>query len=342
MDKENLRIVQLIHPKHGRRIALVKEPSLVLLKDIRSAYDLALKAIHTKAKIDDYIRMNLSNEQLDYSPVYNGESDPANAGWKLLPSFDHPGGPFGCIISGTGLTHKNSALNRQMMHGDGADKLTDSIKMYQMGVEGGFPEKGKIGVQPEWFYKGSGYSLRAHGQPLEVPAYANDGGEEPEIAGVYVIDDEGNPWRVGFTTGNEFSDHIMEKKNYLYLAPSKLRQCAVGPELVIDGSFESLEGIVSILRKKETVWTTNIKTGEKNMSHSLENIEHHQFKYKSHRIPLQVHIHFFGADAFSYGSGIKLQDGDLMNIQWKGMGRALQNSIKIFTEEEKLMKVRSF
>ena len=337
MDKENLRLVQLFHPKHGRKIGLVKEPSLVLLKDIFSIYDLALKVIRSKAKIDDYIRMNLSNELLDYSPVYNGESE-----WKLLPSFDHPDGPFGCVISGTGLTHKNSALNRQMMHGDGADKLTDSIKMYQMGVEGGFPEKGKIGVQPEWFYKGSGFTLKAHGQSLEVPSYANDGGEEPEIAGVYVIDDEGNPWRVGFTSGNEFSDHIMEKKNYLYLAPSKLRQCAIGPELVIDNNFEAFEGTVSIFRKKETLWTSNIKTGEKNMSHSLENIEYHQFKYEGHRIPLQVHIHFFGADAFSYGNAIKLQDGDLMQIEWKGMGRALQNPIKIFTEEEKLMKVRSF
>ena len=161
MDKENLRLVQLIHSKHGRKVAMVKEPSLVLLKDIRSTYDLALKAIHAKTKLDDYIYLNLSDEELDYSPIYNGESE-----WKLLPSFDHPDGPFACIVSGTGLTHKNSALNRQMMHGDGADKLTDSIKMYQMGVEGGFPEKGKIGIQPEWFYKGNGFTLKAHGQPI--------------------------------------------------------------------------------------------------------------------------------------------------------------------------------
>ncbi|MES1215977.1 MAG: AraD1 family protein [Bacteroidota bacterium] len=333
----NIRLVQLLHSKHGRRVALVKEPSLILLKEIRSVYDLALKAIHTRAKIEDFINSGLSDEKLEYSPIYEGKSE-----WKLLPSFDHPGGPFGCIISGTGLTHKNSALNRQMMHGDGADKLTDSIKMYQMGVEGGFPEKGKIGVQPEWFYKGNGFSLKAHGQPLEVPSYANDGGEEPELAGIYVIDEEGQPWRIGFTTGNEFSDHIMEKKNYLYLAPSKLRQCAIGPELVIDNNFDSFEGTVNISRKEELVWSANIKSGEKNMSHSLENIEHHQFKYKSHRIPLQAHIHFYGADAFSFGSGIKLQDGDLMNIMWNGMGRALQNPIKIITEEEKLMKVRSF
>ena len=333
----DIRLVQLIHPKHNRRIALVKEPSLILLKEIRSVYDLALKATHSKTKIESFINTNLSDEKSDYSPIYDGKSE-----WKLLPSFDHPTNPFACLISGTGLTHKNSALNRQMMHGDGEDKLTDSIKMYQMGVEGGFPGKGKIGVQPEWFYKGSGYSLKACGQPLEVPPYANDGGEEPEIAGVYVIDEDAQTWRIGFTTGNEFSDHITEKENYLYLAPSKLRQCAIGPELVIDNNFESFEGTVTILRKEETIWTTNIKSGEKNMSHSLENIEYHQFKYASHKIPLQAHIHFFGADAFSYGSGIKLQDGDLMRIQWNGMGRALQNEIKILKEEEKLVAVKSF
>ncbi len=332
-----MRLVQLFHPQYKRQIALVKEPSLILLKDIYSIYDLALTAIHSKKKMEDQINSNLTEEALNYSSVYNGQSE-----WKLLPSFDHPGSPFGCIVSGTGLTHKNSALNRQMMHLSDEDKLTDSMKMYQWGVEGGFPEKGNIGIQPEWFYKGNGFSLKAHGQVIEVPSYANDGGEESEIAGIYIIDEEGQPWRIGFTTGNEFSDHVMEKKNYLWLAPSKLRQCAIGPELVIDDSFESFEGIVNILRKEEIVWSSNIKSGEKNMAHSLQNLEYHHFKYAGHRIPLQAHVHFFGADAFSFGSGIRLQDGDLMHIQWNGMGRALQNPIKILTEEEKLITVKSF
>jgi hypothetical protein len=342
MNNDAIRLVQLFHPEYKRRIALVREPSLILLKDIYSIYDLALTAIHSKKKLESLISSEMSDEILDYNSVYDRRSDPIAIGWKLLPSFDYPGDPLGCIVSGTGLTHKNSALNRQVMHLSGEDKLTDSMKMYQWGVEGGFPEKGKIGVQPEWFYKGNGSSLKAHGEFLEVPSFGNDGGEEPEIAGIYIIDEEGNPWRIGFTTGNEFSDHIMEKKNYLYLAPSKLRQCAIGPELVIDGSFESLEGTVSILRKEEMIWSANIKSGEKNMAHSLENLEYHHFKYAGHKIPLQAHVHFFGADAFSFGSGIKLQDDDLMHIQWNGMGRALQNPIKISTEEEKLITVKSF
>src|SRR5690606_21449452 len=123
----------------------------------------------------------------------------------------------------------------------------------QWGVEGGQPKEGKVGVQPEWVYKGTGSVLRGHGEPLVVPDYGNDGGEEPEIAGVYIIDDEGQPIRIGFTTGNEFSDHVMEKKNYLYLAPSKLRTCAIGPELVIGVEFSDIQGTVSVKRNKEVL-----------------------------------------------------------------------------------------
>jgi hypothetical protein len=77
------------------------------------------------------------------------------------------------------------------------------------------------------------------------------------------------------------------------------------------------------------------------MAHSLENLEYHHFKYPGHRIPLQAHVHFFGADAFSFGNGVKLQDADIMYIQWNGLGRALQNSISISKEEEKITAIKS-
>ena len=105
-----------------------------------------------------------------------------------------------------------------------------------------------MGIPPEWFYKGTGTILRAHNEPLDVPAYAEDGGEEAEIAGVYVIGSEGRPYRIGFATGNEFSDHRFEKKNYLNLAGSKLRTCSLGPELMIDSEFQSVAVTASIVR----------------------------------------------------------------------------------------------
>lgn len=335
MNKDTTRLVQLFHPIRGRRVALVREPQLVLLKNVASVHALALEAIRNQTKLSELIQAKLSDEVTNYDPVYEGKSD-----WKLLPAFDHPDGPFGCIVSGTGLTHKNSALNRQMMHQATDEKPTDSIRMYQWGVEGGFPPHGTIGTQPEWFYKGNGALLRAHGSPLEVPVYGNDGGEEPEIAGIYIIDDAGNPYRIGFCTANEFSDHVMEKKNYLYLAPSKLRQSAIGPELVIDARFTAFSGTVSVHRNGSTIWSNPINSGENNMAHSLQNLEYHHFKYDVHRIPLQAHVHYFGADAFSFGNAITLQDGDVMQIEWAGLGRPLKNVMKLVQGTEEMLEVK--
>lgn len=334
--KETMRLVQIGHAVLGRKVALVKEPSLIVLAEVASVYELALEAIDNGLSIAAMVKELLSEDVLPYDPIYAGKHE-----WSLLPSFDCPDSPFTCLVAGTGLTHKNSALNRQMMHAAEQNKVTDSMKMYQWGVEGGQPEKGAIGCQPEWFYKGTGAVLKAHGQPLEVPAYANDGGEEPEIAGVYVVDKSGRPYRIGFTTGNEFSDHVMERKNYLYLAPSKLRNCSIGPELVVNADFTDITGTVQVMRNNEVVWSSSVRTGEQNMAHSLANLEYHHFKYADHRLPLQGHVHFFGADAFSFGAGVALEMGDEVSVHWEGMGRPLINTIAIDRHKESLVEVRT-
>jgi hypothetical protein len=331
-----IRMVQISHPQHGRKVAIVQEPFLILLNKISSVYELALEVIDSGANIKSFIKEHVSDTSITYDPIYQGRSE-----WTLLPSFDCPENPFACLVSGTGLTHKNSALNRQMMHQAEGGAFTDSMKMYQWGLEGGQPENGQIGTQPEWFYKGTGAILKAHGEPLSVPAYADDGGEEPEIAGVYIIDKNGFPCRIGFTTGNEFSDHVMERKNYLYLAPSKLRNCAIGPELVIDVDFTDLKGTVQVHRNRQALWSAAIQTGEKNMAHSLANLEYHHFKYHEHCLPLQAHVHFFGADAFSFGAAVQLATGDEMEVNWQGMGRSLINPVLIETKKEEFVKVRS-
>ena len=336
MEKDNIRLVQLIHLQHGRKVAMVKEPLLLLLNTFTSVYELALEALDKQQGIEQIILKNVSTESIDYPAVYTGDSD-----WKLLPSFDHPVNPFACMVSGTGLTHKNSALNRQAMHQAEEGKLTDSMQIYQWGVSSGHPDTGSIGVQPEWFYKGTGNILKGHGDYLEMPAYANDGGEEPEMTGIYVIDKNGHPRRIGFTPGNEFSDHVMEKKNYLYLAPSKLRNCSIGPEITINADFEDIHGEVSIERSQAIIWQADINTGETNMSHSLQNLEHHHFKYDSHRVPYQAHVHFFGADAFSFGNQVTLMEEDIMSVRWQGFGRPLRNKLTINRGEELLVKVGS-
>lgn len=328
---------RLIQLQQGsiRKIGLVEEPNIRLLTKHASIYDLANEAINTKTKLTELVQRHLSDESLDYDQVYAGKSS-----WRILPAADHPEEPARCLVTGTGLTHTASAKNRNAMHAK-SDNLTDSMKMFQWGLEGGRPAYGQIGVAPEWFYKGCGTVLRGHGEPLLVPKYAEDGGEEPEVAGIYLIGEDGQPYRIGFAVGNEFSDHQFEKHNYLYLAGSKLRCCSIGPELAIDHEFQSVPGTVSIERDGQTVWSHEIKTGDAEMCHSLKNIEHHHFKFEGHRRPGDLHVHFFGADAFSFGAGVRLNEGDVMNVRFDDFGRTLSNPVSIAKEEDAVVAVAS-
>lgn len=325
----SIRLIQ-VSSSRQRRVGLVDDRRIRLL-DAPSVYALAQAAL-SGAGLREVIEKQLSEEWLDYDALYEGRTD-----WRILPAADHPDEPARCLISGTGLTHLASASRRDAMHAAG-EQVTDSIRVYNWGVEGGKPEPGAVGVLPEWFYKGNGAILRAHNEPLVVPAYAEDGGEEPEIAGVYIIDSAGNPRRIGLTVGNEFSDHRLEKRNYLYLAPSKLRTCAIGPEIVLDAAFESVQGGVSIERAGEVIWSHAIRSGEKAMCHSLANLEHHHFKYEQHRRPGDLHVHFFGADAFSFGDAVELAGGDVMIVWFDGFGRALRNPIRIERGSESLVR----
>ena len=323
-----MRFVQL---KAGdvRRVALVEEPKLRLLHTFDSLYALAHAAIASGGKLTSVAVNHITDESLDYDQIYSG-----SAMWKLLAPIDHPREAACCLVAGTGLTHLGSARDRQAMHVAKEKELTDSMKMFHWGVEAGRPAAGEIGIAPEWFYKGNGSILHAHGEPLLVPSYAEDGGEEAEIAVAYVIGPDGKPYRVGMAQGNEFSDHRFEKKNYLNLAGSKLRTCSIGPELVVDPDFRTVPGTVCITRGGKEFWSQPIASGEEEMSHSLRNLEHHHFKFELHRRPGDVHIHFLGAHSLSFGQGIELKNGDLMEIHFDGFGRALRNPVQVISEKD--------
>jgi hypothetical protein len=323
-----LRLIQIAHPDHGRHIGLVSDDKVSILGGYTTVYEAALAAFAKRQPLAALLGLLPVESAVSYDDIYQGRSH-----WTILVPFDHPAEPARCLVSGTGLTHLASAEARQKMHAAG-EQETDSMRMYRWGVEGGRPPAGKIGAAPEWFYKGSGLILRAHGDPLDVPPYAEDGGEEPEIAGVYLIDDSGSPRRIGMAIGNEFSDHKTERRNYLYLAPSKLRQCSFGPELIVDPDFTYVPGTVGIERGGGTIWSKQIGSGEQRMSHSLANIEQHHFKYPQHRHPGDVHVHFFGADAFSFGAGLELQDGDIMVVAFQGFGCPLRNTVRFRKEAE--------
>jgi hypothetical protein len=254
----------------------------------------------------------------------------------VLPPLTHDDAAH-CIITGTGLTHLGSASARDSMHKklDGEAALTDSLRMFKAGLEGGKPAKGQAGVQPEWFYKGDGRWLVAPGAALPKPSFALDGGEEPELAGLYMIDAKGRPVRLGFAIGNEYSDHVTERQNYLLLAHSKLRHCSIGPEMISGAIPSNIEGMSRILRKGKTIWEKPFLTGEGNMSHTIANLEYHHFKYDAFRIPGDVHIHFFGTATLSIADGIATEDGDVFEIEAKPFGAALRNPLKAMKQSFK-------
>jgi hypothetical protein len=340
-------MIHLVQIGNGtsRRVAIVEEPRLRCLVEVNSVYDLAQRCLSIGGRLSEQAIALAHGETLDYDAIYSGASE-----WRLLAPIDMPGEPSRLTIAGTGLTHLGSAKDRQAMHAAASKQatetkrgtITDSMRMFQWGVEGGRPAQGEIGIAPEWFYKGNGSILRGPFEPLIVPPYAEDGGEEAEVAGIYIIGEDGTPYRIGMAIGNEFSDHQFEKRNYLNLAGSKLRTCSIGPELVVGAGFESIVGEVRIEREAETIWSKTVMTGEANMCHSLQNLEHHHFKFEGHRHPGDVHVHFFGAHSLSFGDDVVLHDGDWMDIRYEGFGRALRNQIRIERKDaNRLVAVRS-
>ncbi len=277
--------------------------STLRLRDVHGIRELALAAIGDGVPLAQAAEA-LAGEVIDLGGV------------RLLSPIDHED-PAHVLVSGTGLTHLGSAEGRDKMHraANAPESLTDSMKMFLLGVEGGKPEAGLAGVQPEWFYKGDGGILAAPGEPLSMPDFAEDGGEEPEIAGIYMIDANGDPLRLGFALGNEFSDHVTERGNYLWLAHSKLRAAALGPELLLGELPADVRGESRILRNGEVVWEKPFLSGEANMSHSIANLEHHHFKYAGFRRPGDIHVHFFGTATLSFADGFSAEAGDVFEIE---------------------------
>ncbi len=293
-----------------------------IVTDAWSAYALAMTAAATGRRLADVVAAQGLGQTVDLAEAYREG--------RLLPPIAHPD-PAHLYVTGTGLSHLGSAEGRDAMHKklQAAESLTDSMKMFRMGLEGGKPRPGETGVQPEWFYKGDGSIIAAPGAPLASPAFARDGGEEPEIVGIYLIAADGSPCRIGFALGNEFADHVTERENYLWLAHSKLRPCSIGPELLLGELPADVRGASRILRRGETIWEKPFISGEENMSHSIANLEAHHFKYALFRRPGDVHVHFFGTATLSFSDNVRTEPGDVFEIEAAGFGLPLRNALEI-------------
>jgi hypothetical protein len=325
-------LISQIKGSNGEIVVAVREDAgkpAKAVKNAGSVYALAMEAADSGKSLASVIEAHGFGDAVDLDKAY--------AAGLFLPPITHPDAAH-LHLTGTGLTHLGSAATRDSMHkktSEAAEEtLTDSMKMFKMGIENGKPKAGEKGVQPEWFYKGNGYGAAAPGSALVSPSFALDGGEEPEMAGIYVIAKDGTPFRIGFALSNEFSDHVTERINYLYLAHSKLRPASFGPEIRIGVAPDDIRGTSRIHRGDKVIFEKPFLSGEANMSHTFANLEYHHFKYGLFRVPGDVHVHMFGTATLSFADGIKPEAGDVFEIEVGEFGLPLRNPLAVAAEED--------
>ncbi len=318
-----MHLMQIVTDGGARQVAVLEDGARMahVLGDATSVRGLALLAIGAGTTLAGMTALLRTPEQVDPAALLREG--------RVICPIDHPD-PAHLYVTGTGLTHLGSAESRNDMHREkiAEAEMTDSMRLFLMGCEGGKPAPGQTGVQPEWFYKGNGTMITAPGAAFDSPAFALDGSEEPEIAGIYLIGPDGTPFRLGFTLANEFSDHVMERQNYLYLAHSKLRPCAIGPTLRLGDLPSDVRGTSRIRRNGQVVWAREFLTGEANMAHSIANLEAHHFKYGVFRQPGDIHVHFLGTATLSFTEGIEVLEGDVFEIEATPFPLPLSNPLR--------------
>ena len=329
-----MEFVQFEIPGPSRRVGVIEGD---VVRDLTARdpkfnylYDVLQAAFGARRPLTEFVRSLLAEDSIPtLSRQLLFQGSPGRNEPFVHPPLDYPD-PHRVLITGTGLTHIGSMQSRDQMHAANNEKpRTDSARMFEFGVQGGKPQPGERGTAPEWIYKGDGGILRGHRGTLEIPAFALDGGEEPEIVGCYIIDPSGRPRRLGFALGNEWSDHATEAINYLYLAPSKLRTCSIGPTLNTDWDFQDGALCCTVERDGRTIYDSGaLQTGEKWMCHSLRNLEDHHFKYAQHRRPGDIHLHFFGTSKLSHKTRKwRFQAGDEIRIESPRFSEALVNQV---------------
>ncbi|MBF0679232.1 MAG: GguC protein [Devosia sp.] len=327
-----MHLIQFFDDNGARAVGVTRNGETRRVEGTSTVYELALAAIGATQSLADIVDQRGIGAAVDKAALLSEG--------RLLAPIDHPDRAH-LHVTGTGLTHLGSAATRDAMHKANGDKpeaeLTDSMKMFRMGLEGGKPTAGQRGVQPEWFYKGNGNIVANPGHPIPSPSFALDAGEEPEIAGIYVIDSHGQPRRLGFTLANEFSDHVTERVNYLFLAHSKLRACSFGPELRVGDLPGHIEGKSRIIRDGQVIWEKPFLSGEDNMSHTIANLEYHHFKYELFRQPGDVHVHMFGTATLSFADGISTRQDDIFEIEEAQFGLKLRNPVRVEAEKPVLI-----
>jgi len=315
----SLRLTQVREADGARRVVASEGEGAFLLPGVETVYGLALATISAGMTLADLVAALGRDAPIDLAQALKEG--------RVLAPIDHPD-PAHLHLSGVGLSHFGSPQDVAAMRAAAAaGDISDVVRMFLLGLEGGRPATGAVGAQPEWFYKGDGDGLVGPGAPLVSPDFALDGGEEPELAGVYVIGPDGTPFRLGVALANEFSDHVMKDASYHWVAHAKLRPAALGPELLTGPVPRDIRGWVRVLRAGAAIWERPFATGEANMMYSIDNLERHLFKYAAFHRPGDVHVHCFGCAVLSHLDGVTPEPGDVFEIAADAFTLPLRNPL---------------
>lgn len=216
-----------------------------------------------------------------------------------------PHNPLHVFVSGVGHTHVQRVGK---VVGDGRD---ESVQL----------------VQPEWFYKGNGIILKTTEETLMVPRGAWSGVEEAELVLVYLVDGEKWPHYIGYTIGNEFSDTDFGKAHRHYFAQSKLLNCSVAPEIVLAAPPSDITIEIEIHRSETLLWRTEVSTGSQKLLFSVPEIEKLLFKHQQFLRPGMMHYLYLGTYKSSYQDGIRLEQGDRIEMRTQELRWSLVNRV---------------
>ena len=137
-----MHIIQFKNDFFKIQVGIVIESKIFPLAIEKNFYELALDAIENRIPLIKYIQSIHRSPPIYFQDLIREK--------RLIHPIDHQNFD-NIVISGTGLTHKNSSALRTEMNGNG--QTTDAEKIYCAGVQNAKIKSGVAGVRPEWFLK---------------------------------------------------------------------------------------------------------------------------------------------------------------------------------------------
>ena len=175
-----------------------------------------------------------------------------------------------------------------------------------------------------WFFRGSGSTLVAAGQPLPVPGFAPSGLPVPQLAGLYVIADDGVPCQVGWSLAHPIVDRALASGGGA--GHARLRATAIGPEILLGELPKVVPATTRILRGSKVVAEQSFDLGSGAMARGFADLARDHFRYGMHRRPGDVHVHCFGSGAAITSIDAATPD-QVFELACPPLGRPLRNRV---------------